>query len=664
MELKVVAPGLFQSPEPSPVKKEDGQSGGQGEIREVAPKKSSDPKQTPQASPKNAPDDKDGWTVLFYLNGNNWMGKMAVSTLRQLELVGSSNNMQMVAQVARKPGSLDGVFGHWSGVKRFEIPVTNERVTVGKMIKEILKSILPFSGTGGIKSPVKEDLGNNVDMASSDTLRDSIIWAMKKYPTKKFALVMMGPSEGIHGMMFNEKANGTYTRMMPADFKKALDEATKATGKKVDFLALDGSAVGNVEMAYQVKDSVGYIAGDQGILAGQGAPLMMLANEWKRANKDTVQDPLTMARFYTMTNSFSPAASAFASNVTAFDTSKLGKVKDTWVELTKTLMGSLNQFKQGQEAERDKFIDHVRDLIDDTQELGFTSNKRIYEGNRDAYHFAEKLTQDAKMPQDVKDAARATMTAIEDSVIGDGHPGKYYKNAHGMSIFMPLNYGHHQPDYFPIPKSFDPKLHYEKTDFAKDTNWNEFLDKISRSDPLDKSLEKTFGKEGAQKLYGVKRRFEPLVSSLSGWASFSGWWESFEAFRTGKPTSFLLLPPTVAAAAGVYGGMWDTYNSIKNAHTFATRFDDKSMAVVEGVDSVRGVMKSVACLSLLNPALHPVGAAAGITVFLWPWIKDVFNLWYNYKEIRDNVELSPMPNNEKFQWALLRTIGSKVKWDK
>lgn len=45
--------------------------------------------------------EKKDWTVLVYLNGNNATASQAVTTMRQLEFVGSNDKMHMAAQLAR-----------------------------------------------------------------------------------------------------------------------------------------------------------------------------------------------------------------------------------------------------------------------------------------------------------------------------------------------------------------------------------------------------------------------------------------------------------------------------------------------------------------------------------------------------------------------------------
>src|SRR5205807_122622 len=124
---------------------------------------------------------------LFYINGNNFLSKQAPSQLRMLEFAGTDANINVVAQVARKKGTLDGITRDWSGVRRYEVPDTGKELSQNELVGEIFKQMIP-PYTRGIKSTLKKDLGE-ADMASSKTLADFVKWGMQEYPADHTCVV-------------------------------------------------------------------------------------------------------------------------------------------------------------------------------------------------------------------------------------------------------------------------------------------------------------------------------------------------------------------------------------------------------------------------------------------------------------------------------------------
>jgi len=575
------------------------------------------------------------------------MSGQALSTLRQLEYAGSDKKINMVAQVSRPKSWVDRFSKDWSGAKRFYV-INNESVmTPGRMLKDLLFSKLP-PYTKGIGSLEVGDMGN-ADMGKGQTLEDFVKWGMKTFPAKHTMVVMMGPSAGIHGMMADTT---TGSEMKPDDLKKAFDNVEKETGKKVDVLNIDGSAVANMEMAYALKDSVGYLVGAQGIMAGTGAPITQIASEIKSAEEYGDLDPLTVTRYNTLIGSMMPTFGAFGHTVSAIDMSKIQPAVEAWGDLTKALLNAKVP------------VDVARDLLEKTQEFNHSSKRPDAYKNRDAYRFAELVSKSEKVTDPaVKEAAKKAMTAIEGALVGDAHTGPYDGQAHGLSIFMPENYGYFRPDSAKPDVDFDHRLNYGELGFSKDTSWDEFLTSVAQDTPFNRTLKKLGVTEKfIDKMTGMKRGKEGTVESLSGWASFIGWASGFNAISK-KPSGFLFLNPVQASAVGVYGGLYDAWKAGREAVNSATKLKNFDATVLNGMDVVRGAAKSAANLGFLAPALVPFAPAAAMGMFLMPWVKDAYGIYSQYKAIKEGVELSNLPGPDKLAFAALNHFGSKVQWD-
>lgn len=602
---------------------------------------------TPKEQSERAKTAEKDWTILYYLDGNNWMSGQAISTLKQLEYAGSDKKVNMVAQVSRPKSWVDKISKDWSGSKRFYVINNESAMTPGKMLKDLLFSKFP-PYTKGIGSLEVGDVGN-ADMGKSETLEDFVKWGMKTFPAKHYMVVMMGPSAGIHGMMA-DTVHGS--EMKPEDLKQAFDNVAKETGKKVDVLNIDGSSVANMEMAYELKDSVGYLVGAQGIQAGTGAPISQIASEIKSAEEYGELDPLTVTRYNTLIGSMMPTFGAFGHTVSAIDMSKVQPAVDAWKDFTKALMGAKVP------------VEVARDIMEKTQEFNHTSKRPDAYKNRDAYHFAELVSKSEKITDPaVKEAAKKAMEAIDATLVGDAHTGPYDSKSHGLSVFMPENYGFFRPDTTKPDKDFDHKLNYGELSFSKDTNWDEFLTSVAKDTPFNRALKKLGVTEKfIDKVTGFKRSKEGAVDSLSGWASFIGWYSGFNAMSQ-KPSGFLFLNPVQASAIGVYGGLYDAFNAGKEAVNSATRLKSFDQTVLHGMDSVRGLAKSAANLGFLAPALVPFAPQAALGMFLMPWVKDFYGIYSQYKAIKEGVELSNLPAKDKLAYAALNHFGSKIQWD-
>lgn len=616
-------------------------TGRQVETEKKAPEQAS-------AQQPGEPKAEKEWTILLYLNGNNGLANQAISTVKQMEFVGSNDKIDFVAQVARPKGLLDRFSKDWNGVRRYHIEHNGEKFSAGEIIKDALTSFIPGQ-TKKIKSPVAQDLGT-ADMGSPKTLEDFLKWGMKTYPAKHYMVVMMGPSTGLSGMMKDELSGN---QMKAPELGQALANVHQETGHKIDVLNIDGSATNTMELAYQIKDHVGYMVGSQGIQAGSGMPLAMMFNEMKNANEEQGQDALTMARFMTLMNSMAAASPQFSSTISAIDLGKVEGVKTAWDNLAKELLGA------------NVSGDKIRQLLDATQDFQGRSKNQAYQNSRDAYHFAQLVLEDKTLDQPkLKAAAKAAMEAIEGSLVGDAAVGKYVQNAHGMSIFGPTHYGFFRPDGTPIEADFTRDAEYGKTAFAADTAWDEVLDKSAKDSGFNRAA-KTIGlsETALDRIHANVAQHKGKVTTPLSFGSFIGWMNALNAWGGRPATGMLFLNPQQAVYAGVAGAGYDAAKALENMYYSATKLKDVDAVVNNAFEVATAGAKATANLSYLVPALAPFGATAGALMFFSPWIKNFYGIYEQYKSIKDNIELSTQPQVNKLALAAAMHVGGKQLWD-
>ncbi|MBX3169823.1 MAG: hypothetical protein KF760_20635 [Candidatus Eremiobacteraeota bacterium] len=560
--------------------------------------------------------EKKDWTVLVYLNGNNATASQAVTTMRQLEFVGSNDKMHMAAQLARPKALLDKWSHDWNGVRRYEVKHNGQEFNAGAVVIDGLTGFLPGK-TKGIKSDVLKDMGD-VDMGKAQTLAEFLEWGVTKYPAKNYMVVMQGPSEGVSGMMHDVLHD---SQMSVADLGAAFKQVHEKTGKKIDIVALNGSATNSLEVANELKDHARLLVGSQDIQSGQSMPLAMVMNEIANVSKDGEQSPLTVAQYMLLMNSMAPGA------LSIVDLDKIGPAKEAWNDLAKNLISA--------GVSRDQ----LHSILEKTQDFQGASKNSAYGNSRDAIHFA-KLVGEEVADDKVKAAAAKAVEALEASLVGDVANGKRMEEANGISVFAPTNYGFMRPDGTPVIKDSLRDAEYSKTNFAQETQWDELLSGAAKDGKLNNTLKK-FGlsENGVDKAHGLYHQHIGKVNAALGFAGMAGYMNGIQAWRGADPNGFMLLGPQTAVYAGVVGAGNEALKGVGRIINGAANLKDGGEVAQGAFDVASAAAKGVANLGYIVPALKPYAQTAGMLMFMSPWLRNIYGVYDQYKSIKDGVEL-------------------------
>lgn len=118
------------------------------------------------------------WLIMLYSDADdNVLEQDMMIDLQEAELVGSTDQVTIVAQVDRFEGSYDGM-GDWTNAKRLLITQDDDM--------------------GSFGSEELEDLGE-VNMADGETLLDFIEWAVTNFPARKRMLILSDHGAGWPG---------------------------------------------------------------------------------------------------------------------------------------------------------------------------------------------------------------------------------------------------------------------------------------------------------------------------------------------------------------------------------------------------------------------------------------------------------------------------------
>lgn len=182
------------------------------------------------------------WLVMLYQNADDPVLEGDIFTdLNEAEWVGSSEAVTIVAQLDRYDGEFDGD-GDWTSTKRFLIEQDDDLTTVNS--KELA------------------DLGE-VDSGSPAALIDFATWAMKRYPAKKYALILSDHGAGwVGGWNDDEPKEGSALTLN--DIDQAL--ATILLNSRVpifEFIGFDACLMSSVEVMAAVAPYARYTVASQ-----------------------------------------------------------------------------------------------------------------------------------------------------------------------------------------------------------------------------------------------------------------------------------------------------------------------------------------------------------------------------------------------------------------
>ena len=190
------------------------------------------------------------WTIMVYSSAKNDLERFLLADLNEMELIGSSAKVNIVAEVGRIDG-YDASDGDWKGVRRYYITKDSDKTKMG--------------------SKMLQDMGM-LDQGDYKTLAAFGKWAKTAYPAKKYMLIVSNHGSGwekgagsplvTKGISYDEQSGNHINTPQ-------LGLALKEIGK-IDVFGTDACLMQMAEVVYEIKDSVDYIVGSEETEPGDG----------------------------------------------------------------------------------------------------------------------------------------------------------------------------------------------------------------------------------------------------------------------------------------------------------------------------------------------------------------------------------------------------------
>ena len=384
------------------------------------------------------------WTFMVYLDGDNNLENASIDVFDALATVDSTDNVTVVVQFDRTPGwwewdpqAQEWVwrdvhrYGNWTDCKRFNI-------------------------TKGMTPTPDNAIMNltEVNMGDPDTLRDFVNWTISNYPANYYFLVLWDHGIGCMGTCFDY-----FNETGPLPYPDALSlpeisQALSGLPATMDVVLFDACSMGMIEVAYQTKDYANVLVAPEG-LGWAPAPyddyLSSLASNSSMLPSEFARDVVT--KYIEWCNDDARIQNA---TMSATDLAQIT-----------TLTAAIDDFAITLKANEILYHEQIRLARSLTE--GYKGPYGDQSGYYiDLYHFAEQIhsnvLDDARMrDEEIRNAADQLMTTLESIIIIEEN--KERPNSHGLAIFFPDEKA----------KYDEYKDLYEKTSFAEDTPWDEFV---------------------------------------------------------------------------------------------------------------------------------------------------------------------------------------------
>lgn len=401
------------------------------------------------------------WTVLYWLNGNNDLEPHLVRNLMDTEKVGSSDQVNIVAQLSRPSQEVvhgpdskkrTGLDGDWTGMRRYYINKGGSRTGLKNKAVEIQES-----------SP------NHGDPA---TLADFLKWGIEQYPAQRYMVVLGDHGKGFQGMGFDYLHRDVLDL---GELKSALSQVQSQTGVKPDVLVMDACEMGAVEVAYQLRDQARYLVASEEIVGAVGLPhrevLSQLTADPARGAEEIAREWVEISAWDTESRVEKNKPEA-AEQLAALDLGQMQVLGKALGQLSQTLATSTVPARE------------LKKWIRQTQHFNLDHGQKPDSDYRDLRHFCSQLSQNCQDPAVLQAVARVE-AALERAVLHNHAQGEAdVEDAHGLSVYLPAG-PIRDPKQVLAPNGGKPvtvsAFRYRDSDFDRDTGWSDWLEKKFKS---------------------------------------------------------------------------------------------------------------------------------------------------------------------------------------
>lgn len=383
------------------------------------------------------------WTIMIYMNGDNDLEKFAFEDLRELEAVGSTDNVNVIVQLDQY---------YVLGTQRFRIEKKpNPRIV--------------------------EDMPEQ-DMGDYNTLIDFLDWGVKKYPADHYAVIVWNHGSGwkkeedesqiFKGVSYDESSGH---RISTDQISFVFDKFSKDIGKPLDILAFDACLMAMMEIADGLASSVNIMVSSEEVIPGLGFPYdKVLEKFYAGAGKEPKNLATTIVEQYAASYMGGSQGTTHFT-LSAIDLTKFQMLKDKFNDWVRTIQG-------GAGLEHSDFMSAAKET------LAFEDSDFRDLGNYVSTILDKRLSKDQMQMSDAKKSkggfygdSFSLLNAI-DSVMIRNLTSKKFSRARGISIYLPYVWEKWSPWISRNERDQKLREEYRNLSFSRTTSWTGHLDQL------------------------------------------------------------------------------------------------------------------------------------------------------------------------------------------
>lgn len=414
---------------------------------------------------------KAKWTILTYIAANNNLDQLGEDSLRKIQNIGSTRDVfQGALYDGNRAGAARYVMGDAGKVLRqedlgsFDSGDPNGVIDTAKWLFENYPAeryglVLWSHGSGWEPSEIEKIVQEARPGAQLDSAERSRAPGSRAIFRSTLRTILKDPRPAERAISFDD---GTGHSLDTLELARVVGQIADSIGQPLDLLGMDACLMGNIEVAYELRQKAAYLVASEELVPGHSWPYEQIYGAL-RANPD--QSPRDLAKRvvddYVGYYSENPPAAGDVTQV-ALDLSRID-----------TLSAAVGRLGHALGAE----MGNQASVLWDAQ-LG-AKRKESQNNRRKDNKFQFKLwdlgsiaTRLAANPQAsplVKQAALEVTGALQPggAVVAEGHYGEWFDGIGGVSIYLV------PPDRENPDNRISP--FYEKLGFAQATQWNSML---------------------------------------------------------------------------------------------------------------------------------------------------------------------------------------------
>jgi hypothetical protein len=329
------------------------------------------------------------WTFLFYNAGSKDQSKMCANTLRDLETVGSNQDMDIVCLNERWSWAGDRFDKSNQGTRLYHV----QKDPKADQPKSGLGKLWQFLKTGPrhFYSTPDPSFPKNTHLGSAETLRNFLTEATEKYPAKHYALIISGHGAGFGGQSVMHQSGDTKScRIENEDLGKVLNEFSSQRGEKLELINLNTCLAAGLETLDPIADGAQVAVASSGVVFAATQPFGKVL-QWVQGElaQNRVVDAKALGASFIEESADQPLSNLFTGTLSAIDLSQVQQISSNVAKLHQSLMEEKvdpKVFKEALEAAvKIDYSRHERPLfLTDLGSLAMQLGQRLPEGSSSA----------------------------------------------------------------------------------------------------------------------------------------------------------------------------------------------------------------------------------------------------------------------------------------